>query len=146
MLKSIVVSPRSRVTCRCLSPADIEKARNSLRARYYSVPREVTFQEVEMILKPLFQEISMDVIVIGRKVNITVANKPLPIKDFDTNFAIIDLINEWSMHDRFRKFMIKSMTNANKNNIHRYQPGMVWKCPMDVYYVFEPTDISDIAI
>lgn len=144
MMKSVV--PRRSTVCRCLPPEDVERMRNSLRARYYSVPREVTFQEVEMILKPLFQEISMDVIVVGRKVNITVANKPLPVRDFDTNFAIIDLINEWSMHDRFRKFLVKSMTNANKNGVHRYQPGMVWKCPMDVYYVFNPTDISDLTI
>jgi hypothetical protein len=93
--------------------------------------------EVDMILKPLFQDISMDVTVVHKQVQIVVTNSPLPARDFDTNIAVLDLVNEWNMHDRLRRFMIKGISNANRNQIHRYQPGIAWRCPMDVYYVFE---------
>lgn len=136
---------RSSVRCKCL-PDDIEQIRKSLRARYYSIPREVTLHEVETILKPLFQDVSLDINVIDRRASVVITNKPPPKHDFDTNLAIIDIINEWSMHDRFRRFLIKSLTNANKHNMYRYEPGVQWKCPMDVYYVFNPTDISDLTI
>lgn len=116
---------------------DIERFRDSLKSQYYSVQRELTFHEVEMILKPLFQDISMDIIVVNKKVQVVVANKPLVARDFDTNFAILDIVNEWGVHDRFRRFLVKGIGNANRNKIHRYESGIVWKCPLDVYYVFE---------
>jgi hypothetical protein len=110
------------------------------------VPREVTLEEVNIILTPLFQDISLDVNVINRRAHIIVTNKPPPKHEFDTNIAVLDIINEWGMHDRFRRFLTKSLTNANKHNLYRYQPGVQWKCPMDVYYVFNPMDITDLTI
>lgn len=131
-------TPRFANVCRCSQPdRDIERVRNALKTQFYTTQRDITFHEVEMILKPLFQDISMDIAVVDRKVQVVIANNSPVARDFDTNHAILDLVNEWKMHDKFRRFLVKGITNANRNNVHRYEQGIVWKCPIDVYYVFE---------
>lgn len=131
------IKHKSKITCRCLSPQDIDRVRSTLKKQYYSVPNNITFQEVEIILKPLFQQISLDINVINDKVHIGINNKMPPKNDYETGYAILDLINEWNVQERFRKFLIKSMSNANKQKIYRYQEGMSWRCPLNVYYVFK---------
>lgn len=149
MFQSKVLLPRPfrpfrpRVACRCIKPEDIERTRNTLRTNYYSTVREIRFDEVEMILKPLFQEIRMDITVVKNKVHLQIVNTPPPPHDHDSNFAILDLVNEWGMNDRFRRFLIKGITNANKHSVHRYNPGMKWICPLDVYYVFKTEDAAE---
>lgn len=135
--------PERRAKCACLHKDEherIEQMRKTLRHTYYHIPRELNMQEVEMILKPLFQDISLDVTLIGKKVYIIIANKPLPPRDFDTNFAVLDLVNDWGMHDKMRRFLVRGLTGANKHDIYRYEPGICWKCPMDVTYVFADAD------
>lgn len=118
----------------------IEKMRKTLRHTYYHIPREINMQEVDMILKPLFSDVSLDVTMIGNRVYIVISNTPRPQRDFDTNFAVLDLVNEWGMHDKMRRFLIRGLTSANKHDLYKYAPGVCWKCPMDVTYVFADAD------
>lgn len=146
MYRHLSMTTRRTTPCRCVPSDDIERMRSSLRHTYYSVPRELTLNEVDMILKPLFQNVNLDINVVDKRVHIVITNKPPLTSDFDTNAAIVDIINEWNTHDQFRRFLIKSLTNANKNKTYRYNPGVQWRCPMNVYYVFNPTDITDLTI
>jgi hypothetical protein len=123
------------VTVRACSAPDVERKRSSLRSAFYSTQRHVTLQEVEMILKPLFQDVQLGIEVIQNKVYIKASNaKPL---DDETNCAVLDVVNDWQQHDQLRRTLIRSLTTANKNGVYRYTPGVAWICPLEVYYVFD---------
>ena len=92
---------------------------------------------VNLILSPLFSNTCLDVDIIKNKVVVNISNKS---QNFSDTSDVINLINEWDMHDVFRKFMIKSLSNANKNNLYRYNSNVTWICPLNIYYVFDEED------
>jgi hypothetical protein len=113
----------------------LERTRSSLRSAFYTTQRTLTLQEVEMILKPLFQDVQLGIEVIQNKVYIKASNEK-PVDD-ETNCAVLDVVNDWQQHDRLRRTLIRSLSTCNKNGIYRYAPGITWMCPLEVYYVFE---------
>lgn len=126
------------VRCHCHG---IERARNTLRTTFYATQRPVTLHEVDMILKPLFQQVNLSIAVLHNRVHITVTNTK-NAADEETNHAVLDLVNDWNQHDTFRRTLIRGITNANRNKIYRYDPGIEWSCPMDVRYVFDDSSSS----
>lgn len=121
-----------------ITPELIEQKRTSLKARFYSVQRTMTLNEVNMILQPLFKNVNLEISVIGDKVHVLIKSvKDQRTVDQDTSLAVLDLVNDWNVHDELRRFMIKSLTCANKNNIYRYSSEMTWKCPLSIEYVFD---------
>lgn len=127
-----------------ITPELIERKRTSLKTRFYSVQRTMTFNEMNMILQPLFKNVNLEISVIGNKVHVLVKNV-LDQKrvDQDTSIAVLDLVNDWNVHDEFRRFLIKSLTSANKNDIFRYTSDMTWKCPLSIEYVFDKSQDED---
>lgn len=123
---------------RDFTPEIIEKKRTQLKVRFYSLPREINEHEINMILKPLFKDVNLELAVIKRTVYIVVNNVLQPnMLDSETTNSVIDIVNDWGVHDDLRRFLIKSLTCANKNNIFRYKEGIVWKCPLSIHYVFD---------
>ena len=124
-----------------ITPEMIEKKRTMLKTQFYSVQRPMTLDELNMILRPLFKDVNLEITVVNTKVIILIKNvvnrKNL---DSDTAIAVLDVINDWNAHDDFRRFLIKSLTSANKHNIYRYKDVMTWKCPLNIEYVFFQND------
>lgn len=118
-----------------------EKKISELKRNYYALQKNITINETDMILKPLFTNTFLDVTLINKKVFVTITNKK---QNFSNTSDVIDLINEWNMHDTFRRFIIKSMSNANKNKIYKYKDDITWICPLNIYYVFpDPNSNND---
>jgi hypothetical protein len=121
-----------------VTPDAIEKKRNSLRHNFYSIQRPMTEEEMKMVLVPLFQEVALDITMMKSKVVFDISNKKH--KDEDMNNLVLEMINDWNVHDEFRRFIVKSFSAANKKGIFRYDAGMMWKCPLNVHYVSTKSD------
>lgn len=121
-----------------MTPEIIERKRTQLKTKFYSIQRPMTENELHMILKPLFKDVNLELTVIKNKVYVVI-NNVLQRKNLDdeTTLSIIDLINEWGVNDEFRRFLIKSLTSANKNNTYKYEKEVAWKCPLSIHYVFD---------
>jgi len=114
-------------------PADtIEKKRNSLRHSFYSIQRRMTEEEMRMVLVPLFQDVSLEISMMKTRVVINVNNK-VP-EDVELNSIVLEMINDWNVHDEFRRFIVKGLSVANKKGIYKYSSDMTWKCPLSVHY------------
>lgn len=137
--KCYIPQRKSRVSMRC---SNVEKKRISLQHGFYSIQRPVTSEEVHMILKPLFEHVCVGVNIVNNQVIIEITNKYVNPRD-DIQEYVLDLVNEWNVHDTFRKFLIKAMTAANKNKVYRYKDKVMWKCPLNVHYVFNDEDFQD---
>lgn len=115
----------------------IERKRLAIKKQFYSIQRPITLNETQMILQPMFKDVDLEISVIKNKVCVVINNVLDDKPDTETTLAVLDLINEWNVHDELRRFMIKALTSANKNNIFRYDKEMVWKCQLSIEYVFD---------
>lgn len=134
------LQPRQRVTPR-VHCYDIEKKRVSLTHGFYGLQREISTHEIEIILKPLFQNINVSVNLVNNQVVVEITNAEVSPKENVSEY-VIDLVNEWNSQERLRRFLVKSLTAANKNNMYRYEKNVTWKCPLDVHYVFCEDDTT----
>lgn len=125
-----------------ITPEMIEKKRLAMRRQFYSIQRPITLDETKMILQPTFKDINLEISVIKNKVCIVINNVLNNKPDTETSLAVLDLVNEWNVHDELRRFLIKSLTSANKNDIFRYEKEMVWKCQLSIEYVFPLYDAN----
>lgn len=124
-----------------ISPYVITQKRLTLKRQFYSIQRPVTLDEVNMILQPMFNHVNLSINVINDRVHIVFNNVLQKEKiDTETALSVLDLVNEWCVHDELRRFMIKSLTNANRNNVYRYDKTMTWSCPLSVEYVFKESE------
>jgi hypothetical protein len=132
---------RCRVVAKCMPPdINIEKKRAALRHGFYSIQRPISSAEMNMILTPLFQDVNLEVGMMKNKIVIHIGNTK---SEDDVTEMVLDLINEWGVHDEFRRFIVKSFSNANKKGIYRYKKDMEWKCPLNIHYVFAEEEPGD---
>jgi hypothetical protein len=148
--QSVGSTPKARRTThvvRCfgdLTPEIIEQKRMALKTQFYStLQRRMTPHELQMMLQPLFKEVDMEVTVIKNKVYVVMTNMLHGKCDEEVTSAVIDIINDWNAHDEFRRFLIKSLTNANRNKIYTYKDEVSWMCPLSIEYVFQSNDDYD---
>ena len=123
-----------------ISSEMIEKKRLAMKRQFYSIQRPITLDETKMILQPMFKDVDLEISVIKNKVCVVINNVLNNRPDTETSLAVLDLVNEWNVHDELRRFLIKSLTSANKNDIFRYDKDMVWKCQLSIEYVFNIFD------
>lgn len=136
----IARSPRTPFTPKC----DMDGMRASLQRSFYSSSRPLSVHEMNVIVNPLFQNTHIEMHMIRKKVHVFLLNQKQTANDTE---SAIELINDWNMQDTFRRFLIKSVGNANRNKIHRYKEESVyWVCPLDVHYVFDVEDNDSITI
>jgi hypothetical protein len=93
--KTARLSSRQPTQVRCFSditPEIIEKKRLSLKTQYYSLQRHMTINEMNMILRPLFKDTTLEIAVVHDKVHVLLKNVATQRMETDTTAAIIDLI------------------------------------------------------
>lgn len=128
----------TRVRC---AFGDIEKKRMSLKQEFYTTSRPLSHNEINMIMTPLFASVHLELKMAKQRLQVVFSNaEQHPVQ----STCIVEMLNDWNMQDKVRRFLIKSLTNANKNNIYEYKSeGVKWICPLEVYYVFDDGDDSD---
>lgn len=130
--KNILKPKPIRIIPKC-SNEDYDRIRQKLNKHFYYVKKPISLDETNMILKPLFKNITLEIEVVTLKMYVNIVNK----KNNDLqNQLILDVINELEVHDDFRRFIIKAMSTSNKKNIYKLDDGMMWKCPLNMNYVF----------
>jgi hypothetical protein len=119
---------------KCINESEnYELMRQKLNKSFYYVKKPLSLDEINIILKPLFKDISFELQVSELKLFVLIKN----IKgEYLHNKVIIDVLNELEVHDDFRRFIIKAMSTSNKKNIYYLDDDITWICQLNVNYTF----------